>query len=62
MFNLTENNEPRKNSKNKKNYYRYFLKFFGQKLKIKNHKILMKYEIKKGAFYMIFIWNLEIHS
>lgn len=43
MFNLTENNEPRKNSK-KKNYDQYFLK-----LKIKNHKI------KKGAFYMIFI-------
>ena len=51
MFNLTENNEPRKNSKQKKkNYDQYFLK-----LKIKNHKILMKYEIKKGAFYMIFI-------
>ena len=57
MFNLTENNEPRKNSKKKKNYDQYFLK-----LKIKNHKILMKYEIKKGAFYMIFIWNSEIHS
>lgn len=51
MFNLTENNEPRKNSKKKKkNYDQYFLK-----LKIKNHKILMKYEIKKDAFYMIFI-------
>ena len=58
MFNLTENNEPRKNSKKKKkNYDQYFLK-----LKIKNHKILMKYEIKKGAFYRIFIWNSEIHS
>lgn len=43
--------------KKKKNYDQYFLK-----LKIKNHKILMKYEIKKGAFYMIFIWNSEIHS
>ena len=42
-------------AKPKKNYYRYFLKLFGQKLKIKNHKILMKYEIKKRAFYMIFI-------
>lgn len=42
-------------AKTKKNYYRYFLKFFGQKLKIKNPKILMKYEIKKRAFYMIFI-------
>ena len=47
MFNLTENNEPRKIAKTKKNYYRYFFKLFGQKLKIKNHKILMKYEIKK---------------
>ena len=56
MFNLTENNESRKNSKkNKKKYDQYFLKLFGQKLKIKNHKILMKYEIKKGAFCMIFI-------
>lgn len=63
MFNLTENNESRKNSKkNKKKYDQYFLKLFGQKLKIKNHKILMKYEIKKGAFCMIFIWNSEIHS
>ena len=52
----------RKIAKTKKNYYRYFLKLFGQKLKIKNHKILMKYEIKKGAFYRIFIWNSEIHS
>ena len=41
--------------KTKKNYDQYFLKLFDQKLKIKNHKILMKYEIKKGAFYMIFI-------
>lgn len=49
-------------AKTKTNYYRYFLKFFGQKLKIKNHKILMKYEIKKRAFYMIFIWNSEIHG
>ena len=49
-------------AKTKKNYYRYFLKFFGQKLKIKNPKILMKYEIKKRAFYMIFIWNSEIHG
>lgn len=62
MFNLTENNEPRKIAKTKKNCYRYFLKLFGQKLKIKNHKILMKYEIKKRAFYMIFIWNSEIHG